>query len=134
MRREVLEDGELKKIAQVLLEPALRNKPKQTGLKQWLEYIFNTQNRPIIQYHVITPFKMPGVFHVTPTVKWQGKGPRNAKLGEEIWVRFDGDVVDVEICATGKASGWFSMDRVTFGRIEGFLAKNKKTDDACKKY
>lgn len=133
MRKEVLEEGDIKRLAMVLLEPALRNKPQSVGLKPWLEFIFGTNERIIKRYFVNTPFKMPGVFHISAMVKYQGRGPRNIKVGEEAFVRFLGDIVDVEICAHGKAAGWFSMDLITWGRIEKYFTLDKRTDDTCRK-
>jgi hypothetical protein len=134
MRQEVLDSGELKKLAMVLLEPALRNKPKSIGLTAWLEFVFGTKERIIKRYFVNTPFKMPGVFHVSAMVKYQGRGPRKIKQGEEAFVRFLGDIVDVEICAHGKAAGWFSMDLITWGQIEKNFTLDRRSDDSCRKY
>jgi hypothetical protein len=88
-KKNVLEDGSLKRIWDWFLAPLVQYKPAATDVEQWMESLLDVKNRDIARYQARRGFKMPGLFCAAPLVRLQGLGKRKIRAGETLWVRQD---------------------------------------------
>lgn len=125
--KHAFEQGSAPIIWKRIIAPLLRYKPIDQDMKQYLELLFHTHERPINRYVVRKQFSMPGLYHVSALTKVQGIGPRHVVVGDILWVRTDTrypNEIQVEI--ERKTRGHlFSLDSSQWGWIELHITKEE---------
>jgi len=120
----IKESGKLEQIYELFIMPLLYLKPENATYRQWIEDIFHKDTRHILEYRVIKPFDMPGLFKEAPNVLTVG-GLRKARKNMGIWMRFDSTKpkeIDVEIGGgPGRSPQVFKLTGTEWNSIMRYL-------------
>lgn len=118
------EQGSIKKIADILLLPLIKAKPKLLDIRDWLEECFAIKTRSIHRYVAKKDFKLIGHFYQCPSKVSVGLGNRDIKMGMEVWVRVDSENsnrIDVEINRNKLGTQIFKLTKLQFLYIKRYL-------------
>lgn len=128
--------GSLQRIADLFVKPLCVSKGKVEDIVEFLQWLFDINNRILIRSKVKREFSVPGVLKENGCIPIQGIGERRVKYNQVVWIRHDHrrpNVYEVETATgVGNKTQVFQLTAQEFRYVKQFIYINQADEEKLK--